>query len=76
MEHIALVTLAAAVLVIGAGTSALPAHAAEPTRAIEQLLATAQQEKRGVTLHVDGSRRRATGFRRRTRPAVAAARPR
>lgn len=31
-----------------------PARAAEPPRAIEQLLAAAQQEKRGVTLHVSG----------------------
>ncbi len=33
---------------------AAPARAAEPPRAIEQLLAAAQQEKRGVTLHVSG----------------------
>lgn len=31
-----------------------PARAAEPPRAVEQLLSTAQQDKRGVTLYVAG----------------------
>ncbi len=42
---------AAVLCALVAGT---PARAAEPPRAIEQLLAAAQQEKRGVTLHVSG----------------------
>jgi hypothetical protein len=44
--------LLAAILCTALATA--PAWAAEPPRAIEQMLAAAQQEKRGVTLHVSG----------------------
>lgn len=44
--------LLAAILCLSIATA--PAWAAEPPRAIEQVLAAAQQEKRGVTLHVAG----------------------
>lgn len=47
----AFVTLALAAL---ATAHAPRAWAAEPNRGIEQLLAAAQQEKKGVTLHVGG----------------------
>lgn len=45
-----------AALLLASALWALPtmAQAAEPVRAIEALLAAAQQDKRGVTLHVNG----------------------
>lgn len=36
------------------GIAIAPARAAEPPRALEQMLAAAQQEKRGVTFYVGG----------------------
>ena len=50
----ALATLAVASATLCSSLVAAPARAAESPRAIEQLLAAAQQEKRGVTLHVSG----------------------
>ncbi len=49
--------VAAFAMVVTAWSGAMtmaPARAAEPPRAVEQLLSTAQQDKRGVTLYVGG----------------------
>ncbi len=50
----ALILPAVLAAIVCTATTAAPAWAAEPARAIEQMLAAAQQEKRGVTLYVAG----------------------
>lgn len=46
--------LRAAFVALAVALPAAAPRAAEPNRGIEQVLAVAQQEKKGVTLHVSG----------------------
>lgn len=46
--------VAALALVAAAGSAAAAQAAPEPQRAIEQVMAAAQQDKRGITLYVAG----------------------